>query len=208
MKKYYFLSKSTLSVFLLFVLSPIFSQVGVNTNNPQETLHVNGTARVTNTENVTTSTKMLGVDSRGTMTNITVGNNLQLNNNVLTANVVVADISKYKLATFSVPTTSTNQNFDLDLDLNGINIDKVIFRLTATHNFSVRSLIGGSEGRHVILYNASNVNMSIIDDYCPVGPCINTIDTIGTSTSTSGVGTVELVYDSIASKWIVINIRD
>ena len=36
----------------------------------------------------------------------------------------------------------------------------------------------------------------------------NTIDVIGSSTATSGVGTVELVYDGVASKWIVVAIRD
>jgi hypothetical protein len=36
----------------------------------------------------------------------------------------------------------------------------------------------------------------------------NNIDTLGSSTSTSGVGTIEFVYDGTLSKWIVINIRN
>ena len=36
----------------------------------------------------------------------------------------------------------------------------------------------------------------------------NNLDTIGTSTATSGIGTVEMVYDGSASRWIVIAIRD
>lgn len=36
----------------------------------------------------------------------------------------------------------------------------------------------------------------------------NQIDTLGSSTATSGIGTIELVYDGVLQKWIVVNIRD
>jgi hypothetical protein len=105
-------------------------------------------------------------------------------------------------------TTAPNQAFDnMDLQLNGTNADVVIFRLVgAGHNYSVAGVQGGTDGRHIILYNAATVNMKI--DHLSSTIPANTIDTIGTSTSTSGVGTVEMVYDGAISRWIVIAIRD
>lgn len=47
-----------------------------------------------------------------------------------------------------------------------------------------------------------------IDNLAASSLAANRIDTIGTSTSTSGIGTVELVYDGTVQKWIVIAIRD
>lgn len=203
MKKKYFLKS-----FVLLLLSSGISnaQVGIGTTNPLSTLHVQGTMRVTNTSNTTTTTKLTGTCSQGVMADVIVGTNLSLVNNVL--NAADSDNSKYRIATVPMPTTFSNQVFDnIDLQLNGANAGVVVFRFVGSgHNFSVSGLRGGTDGRHVILYNASAVNMKI--NHLVSSIPANTIDTIGASTSTSGVGTVEMVYDGAASKWIVIAIRD
>jgi hypothetical protein len=203
MRKLYFLQ----AFVLLFILSGLTSkaQVGIGTTNPQESLHVVGTFRVTNTNNVTTTTKLTGTCGQGTFSDVAIGNNLSLTGNVLSS---TANNSKYQIATFVMTTTVSNQVFDnIDLDLNGVNADVVLFKFAgSSHNFSVRGIQGGVDGRHIILYNSSAVNMKI-DNLLSSIPS-NTIDTIGTSTSTSGIGTVELVYDAAASEWIVIAIRD
>ncbi|RTY93617.1 hypothetical protein [Flavobacterium sp. GT3R68] len=204
MKKKYFLK----SFILLFLFSGFISnaQVGIGTSNPLSTLHVEGTMRVTNTNNTTTTTKLTGTCSQGVMADVSVGSNLSLVNNVLSA--ADSDNSKYRIATVPMPTLFSNQVFDnIDLQLNGANAGVVVFRFIGSgHNFSISGLRGGTDGRHVILYNASAVNMKI--NHLSSSVPANTIDTIGASTSTSGVGTVELVYDGAASKWIVIAIRD
>lgn len=204
MRKKYLLK----SFILLFMFSGLISnaQVGIGTTNPQETLHVAGTLRVTNTNNVTTTSKLAGTCGQGTFADVIVGSNLLLSGNVLSA--ADSDNSKYRIATVAMPTTFSNQVFDnLDLQLNGTNAGVVVFRFIGSgHNFSISGIQGGTDGRHVILYNASAVNMKI--NHLSSSVPANTIDTIGSSTSTSGIGTVEMVYDGAASEWIVIAIRD
>ena len=59
-----------------------YAQVGINTVDPEESLHVAGTLRVENTGTVTAS-KVLGRDAKGTVANIDVGDNVTINNNTL-----------------------------------------------------------------------------------------------------------------------------
>ncbi|MEW5675328.1 hypothetical protein ABGT15_03355 [Flavobacterium enshiense] len=204
MEKNYLLRTVSVATLLFFQLG--FAQVGVGTTNPLSTLHVNGTMRVTNTDNTTTTTKLAGTCGQGIIADVKIGQNLTLINNELSA--AGTDNSTYKVASVKLTTLAANQVFDnLDLQLNGVNAGVVVFRLYGSlHNFSIRGIQGGTEGRHIILYNSSPVNMKM--DHMISTISTNTIDTIGTATSTSGIGTVELVYDGNASKWIVISIRD
>ena len=113
----------------------------------------------------------------------------------------------YRIANIPITTTAPNQVFDnMNYNLGGANLDIVIFRLSAAHNYTISGLSGGTDGRHLIIYNNNAVNLSINN----MGSSIpaNNIDTLGSSTATSGVGTIELVYDGALSKWIVINIRN
>ncbi|MEO8516063.1 MAG: hypothetical protein ABI426_04925 [Flavobacterium sp.] len=202
MKNYIF---KTVSVVFLLFFQLGFSQVGIGTTTPLSTLHVEGTMRVTNTNNTTVTTKLTGTCAQGIVADIKVGKGLALSANEL---VSTANNSTYGVALITILTPSPNLAFDnLNLDLNGANVDVVIFRLTgSTNNFSIAGISGGTNGRHIILYNSSSVNMKI--DHLASSIAINKIDTIGTSTSTSGVGTVELVYDGTIQRWIVIAIRD
>ena len=199
LKKY----KLTARIFILFLTQFNYAQVGIGTTNPQATLHVEGNLRVTNTNNTTTSTDLLGNGTQGDVTSIKVGLGLTLNNNELTA----GSPTKYRIANIPITTTAPNQVFDnMNYDLNGANLDIVIFRLAAAHNYTIAGISGGTDGRHLIIYNSNAVNLSINN----MGSSIpaNNIDTLGSSTATSGVGTIELVYDGALAKWIVINIRN
>jgi len=204
MKKNYTLKTVCVATLLFFQLG--YAQVGIGTTSPLSTLHVQGTMRVTNTNNATTTTKLAGTCDSGIVSDIRVGNNLSLVNNELSA--ADGDNSVYKVASVKLTTTSSNYIFDnLDLDLNGANAGVVVFRLYGSANsFIIKGIAGGVDGRHILLYNSSAVNMRA--DHLGSSNPINTIDTIGTSTATSGVGTLELVYDGSTSKWIVTNIRD
>jgi hypothetical protein len=204
MKKKY-LMKTVCVVTLLFFRVG-YAQVGIGTTNPLSTLHIEGTMRVTDTDNTTTTTKLTGTCDSGIVSDVKVGRNLSLVNNELSA--ADGDNSIYKVASVKLVTTSSNYIFDnLNLDLNGVNAGVVVFRLYgSTNNFTIKGIAGGVNGRHILLYNSSTVNMRV--DHLVSSNPSNTIDTIGTSTATSGVGTIELVYDGATSKWIVTNIRD
>ena len=204
MKKNY-LSKLACVVFMLLSQMSFFAQVGIGTTTPLSTLHVEGTMRVSNTNNTTTTTKLTGSCGQGIMADVKIGKGLSLSANELTSNVNTAF---YGVASVSMITPSANYTFDnVNLNLAGANSDVVIFRFNgSTSNFSVAGIAGGTTGRHVILYNSSPVNMKI--EHMASSTAANSIDTIGTSTSTSGIGTIEMVYDGSIQKWIVIAIRD
>lgn len=184
-----------------------FGQVGINTTSPQATLDINGDLKIANTADVTTSNKLLGICDDGYVTNVKVGTGLSLSGNELNA-LGDGDPTIYKIAHIPMNTTMSNQNFNnLNLDLSGLNKNKVIFRLVASHNYTITGITGGIDGRHLIIYNSSAVNLTI-DSMSGLSSPMNRIDTLGSSTATSGVGTIEMVYDGTSSKWIVINIRD
>jgi hypothetical protein len=181
----------------------VFSQVGINTDDPKETLHVDGTARITDTDNTTTTTKITGTGNLGTISDIAVGENLSLENNVLSA-----DAGKYGIVDISLPVTVVNQNFDnLELDINGVNLHKVLFRLNTgvSMNFELSGIKGGTDGRHIIIYNSSTGNMKI--NHLSSSNPIDSIDDLGSSTATNGVGAIEMVYDGVTQTWLVINVR-
>ena len=115
--------------------------------------------------------------------------------------------TKYRIANIPITTTAPNQNFDnQNFDLSGANLDIVIFRMGPAHNYTISGITGGTDGRHLIIYNSSAVNLTINSMSSSIPA--NNIDTLGSSTSTSGVGTIEFVYDGTLNKWIVINIRN
>lgn len=203
MIKYY---SFIVSIMMILSSQMNYAQVGVGTTNPQATLHVQGNLRVTNTNNTTTSVELLGNCSQGDITSIKVGEGLLLKNNEL-SNTNTSSPTKYKIAGIPIVTIAPNQNFDnFNLDLNGVNVDVVIFRLAAAHNYTLSGISGGVDGRHIIIYNSNPVNLTI-NNMNSSNP-LNHIDTLGSATATSGVGTIELVYDGTLSKWIVINIRN
>jgi hypothetical protein len=201
-KKYKLIAR----IFILLLTQFNYAQVGIGTTTPQATLHVQGNLRVTNTNNTTTSDKLLGNCALGDVTSIKVGEGLLLKDNELSA-ASVSSPTKYKIAAIPIVTTAPNQNFDnVNLDLSGANLDIVIFRMGPAHNYTISGITGGTDGRHLIIYSSSAVNLTINSMSSSIPA--NNIDTLGSSTSTSGVGTIEFVYDGTLSKWIVINIRN
>lgn len=201
-KKYKLIARIITLLFIQFN----FAQVGIGTTNPQATLHVQGNLRVTNTNNTTTAETLLGNCGQGDITSIKVGDGLVLKDNELST-ASVSSPTKYKIAPIPIVTTAPNQNFDnVNLDLNGANLDIVVFRLGPAHNYTISGITGGTDGRHLIIYNSSAVNLTINSMSSSIPA--NNIDTLGSATATSGVGTLELVYDGTLNKWIVINIRN
>ena len=194
-------------VFLLLFLVPtlFFGQVGIGTTNPEETLHVNGTLRITNTSG-TNSAKVVGVDSDGTVTQVGVGSNLSLDSGTLNAE----GANKYLVKLITTTTLSSGHKFNnFNLDLSGDNKDVVVFRLTgASHNFEVTGIHGGTDGKHIILLNISSNNFRLSDESSDSLPSNRITTLAGGFEATSGQGSAELVYDGISQRWIILNFRN
>jgi len=200
------------TILYIFIIIPffLFSQVGINTTTPQETLHVEGTLCVTNTS-TKTPLKISGLDSNGTLTDVFIGPNLQLTGNVLSANspTTTSSPTTYLTATVNLPPGSPGDEFDdLDMFVATLNANKVVFRLTGRGNsYDITGIAGGIDGRHLVLFNVEKVNMNLNDEDANSLPQ-NRIITLANNLGTSGQGTAELVYDGTLQRWVLIGFRD
>jgi len=201
--------KNLIYVFSLLPLF-LFSQVGINTTTPLETLHVEGTLCVTNTS-TKTPLKISGLDTKGTLTDVLLGANLQLTGNVLSANTSTSTSSptRYLSATVNLPTGSPGDEFDdLDISLSTLNANKVLIRLEGrSFNYKITGISGGTDGRHLILFNVEAVNMNL-NNKDTSSLAQNRIITLANNLLTSGQGTAELVYDGVLQRWVLIGFRN
>ncbi len=197
----------SLLLILIFVPQFVICQVGVGTTSPQETLHVEGSMRITNT-NPSTATGLMGMDANGTVNEVTIGSNLTLNAGVLDA--ATGGNTKYLIATENFTTTSPGQDFDdVDLELNTTNNDIVVFRLMgASNNYDITGIAGGTDGRHIILLNTTANNCKLIEEDTGSLAQNRIVTLAGGFESTSGTGIAELVYDGVLQRWVIINFRD
>ncbi|MDO5969838.1 hypothetical protein Q4Q35_08460 [Flavivirga aquimarina] len=196
----------TLCCFTLVILPVfVFSQVGVNTTNPLETLHINGTVRVVNTSS-STATKLMGADNDGTMNDVVVGENLALTAGTLHA----FGSATYGITSFAIADGPVNEEFhDQDLGIDGANQDKTVFRLTGrTNNYRFTGIEGGTDGRHIVLLNIPAVNFRLENESTSSLAENRIITLSGGFESTSGQGSAELVYDGTLQRWFLINIRN
>ncbi len=190
---------------VLFCIQGISAQVGIGTTEPLETLHVNGTVRIENLS-VDESTKIAGFDSKGTVSEVGVGDNLTLTNGTLHSN----GSTKYFVSTYLTPTLYSNFEFNnVDLQLGTVNKNVVVFRLSGSlHNYAFTGISGGTDGKHIILLNISANNFKIINESSSSLP-ENRISTLtGGFEQTSGEGLVELVYDGVSQRWIILSFRN
>ena len=194
-------------IILILLLAPtlIFAQVGIGTTSPQETLDVNGSIRISNITK-SSATRMLGTDANGTLNEVVIGGNLELNSGALRS----TGSTKYFTKTMIFNTTSNGHKFhDVNLDLEGANKDETVFRITGTnHRFEFTGIAGGTDGRHIVLMNVSPENFKLSDnDSGSIAQ--NRIETMsGGFEQTSGKGVAELIYDGGLQRWIIINFRN
>jgi len=201
----------TLIYTLALVPTLIFSQVGINTTTPLETLHVEGTFCVTNTL-TSIPTKIAGINDNGLVSDMIIGNNLTLTGNVLSATDTTND-GYYYVATKSLPGSTSGTSYDdLNLDLNGLNVGKTLFRLTdRMANYQITGIAGGTDGRHIVIFNVTTSNLKFYDESAAASSSSlaeNRIITLANSfVTTAGYGTAEFVYDAILQRWIMIAFR-
>ena len=197
---------------LLFAPFTTYAQVGINTIDPQEALHVNGKIRVTDTDVDVNRTmvSIIGIDDEGTLNKINLSVDFVITNNTITTSgttsysVLDVDLGEYELNGEYTPGYDI---VDFDLGIDNINAQETVIRfLGQTEAFDISGIQGGVAGRHLILLNSSSYAMGVIDESND-SIAANRILTYGSNTaSTEGQGAIELVYDG--TRWILINIRD
>ena len=140
--------------------------------------------------------------------NILVAGGSGLLGNVL--NSTATGSAYYFVATISLPGNLSNEVYNnLDLDLLGANASKTLFRLIdRTASYHITGISGGTDGRHIVLYNVSASNLKIYDQDARSLASNRIITLNGGFVGTSGEGTAELVYDGAQSRWILIGFRD
>ena len=196
--------KIKLLIIILLVSFPTFGQVGINTTDPQEALHVNGKIRV-NDISGRSSVSVVGVDATGTLNTMRVGGALEVHNNT----IIASGTGYYSVINIPITTPTPNTKFhNLDLNVIGANAYKTVIRFIGqTQSFDISGIQGGVEGRHIILLNPNNVNMGVLND-SNSSIATNRIITYGSGPgeATSGQGAIELVYDG--TRWVVLNLRN
>ena len=182
--------------------------VGINTTDPQETLHVNGKIRVTDTDfdDDRTMVSVIGIDDEGTLNKLSVGNGVvMVNNNT----IISAGSGYYSIINYTLVTPSSNTQFNnLDVGLAGDYLYKTVIRFTGqTNSFQITGITGGFAGKHIILVNPSASNMKLLDEDRD-SSAENRILTYGPgpAETLSGQGAIELVHDGY--QWIVLNVRE
>ena len=150
---------------LLLVSFPTCAQVGIDTTNPQETLHVNGKIRVTDTDFDVgrTMVSVIGVETEGNLNKLPLGPGLVMVKN----NYIISGGSGYysmKNHPISTPNNATPFH-NLDVGLAGDYALKTVIKFIGqTNSFDITGIEGGFAGKHVILLNPSSHRMRLLDD--------------------------------------------
>ncbi len=99
---------------------------------------------------------------------------------------------------------------NLDLQLTGANLFKTVIRITGPINsFNITGIAGGTDGRHILLLNMTANNMAVRNEH--IGSiAANRINALsgGPGESTSGQGAIELVYDGVLARWLILDVRN
>jgi hypothetical protein len=190
---------------LLFVSGFGFSQVGVGTTNPQETLHVNGTLRVTNTNHGSVNTiKIGGLDENGTYREIIVGTNLSLKNNVLSA----TSAPNYNFGSITL-TPNNNHNVDLLLEPGEANHGVNIIRVYGSGNTTSRKITGikaGVDGQVIWLYPQHPMaDLDLMPNNTNSFPANRILSADKMTPKTDKNEMIKLIYDAQRSRWVVMS---
>lgn len=71
--------------------------------------------------------------------------------------------------------------------------------------FTVGGFTDGQNGKRLVVYNSTAQNMTIENEETSSTAANRILTPIGTDMVTSGVGAIELIYNSAASRWLLIN---
>ncbi len=90
---------------------------------------------------------------------------------------------------------------------NDINVGNFSFiRITGPSGvFTITGISGGSDGKVIILYNTTGQNMTIAHDSASSQPANRIYTMTGANVTSTGQATAMFVYDTTASRWIMVS---
>lgn len=186
-------------LFLLLLSLKVYSQVGIGTSSPTETLHVAGTLRIDSTaQKSVITTKIGGMDNFGTFRQIDIGSFLVLTDNKL----ATKDPSDQYFGSISLP-IKDNNNVNLLMGPGEANEGKSIIRIfnDLLGDSLITGIAAGYDGQHLWLYPQDG-KIDLMPDDLNSLPA-NRIE----ANSLSGGNMycmIEIVYDSVRGKWIIM----
>ncbi|MCC4214595.1 hypothetical protein [Leeuwenhoekiella parthenopeia] len=209
-------------VFLLNTCFLLNAQVGINTQNPQATLDVNGTARVTvlpveSTSNITV-TGLTG----GEQLNLTeLGANIIFVNNEAVIRPVSRTTGQIDLGIITPDATNGNTRsiHVLDPQLGEGEANDLATFVTCVNyagaNYEIGGIKGGTEGRRLTLFfsdSSKNVSLMLESTTVPDASQRITFPVSKPFFGISGTGSIELVYDADAGadgagRWLVLKVQ-
>ncbi|RMA56758.1 hypothetical protein [Ulvibacter antarcticus] len=184
---------------MLLISSSIYCQIGINTTEPSATLDVNGTIRIRdfNSLHDSEAIKIVGMDEEGNLVDVSVGENIILENNELR----VVETIYHTYITPLIPGT-TIDDYDLLILPGEPNEDYKIMRILTVNNFvNFTGLKAGLDGQIIWLMNYSD-RIKLLPLNSGSAPqnqfLINNAITIFKYES------VQLVYDATLQKWLLL----
>ena len=186
-----------LAIFL--ATSFCFSQVGINTTTPSETLEVNGSLKVNNTtQGTVTTTKIAGLNNTGNLKDIAVGTNLVLKNNVLSSKSAF----DHSFGDITSNGSSDKDDVDLLLETGETNEEKSIIRISSNSgDQKFTGIKAGYDGQHIWLSpQDGKLTLKTTDTNSLVANRIEDNNKPGCLV----YGMIELVYDGTRNLWIIM----
>ena len=103
-------------------------------------------------------------------------------------------------------TTDSTSLANSNSDVNFGDVNTVVIRSGPSASFTINSIVGAEDGRFLRLINKTGHNMTLSD---LTGTSTNQIETFnGGGHTTTGDGSVELMYDGTDSKWLLISVKE
>jgi len=187
---------------LMFLLTGItaFSQVGIGTTDPQSTLDVNGTLRVSGIKSSfqdVEAVRIVGLDEDGNFVEVEVDENLILENNQLRALN-----NRFKFGTVPTLNTTIVNNINLIIWPGEPNDDKTVIKIyNLLGDFDLHGIFPGQDGQRIYLYPQDG-RIRIIKNSLLALPG-HEIDGSGMAMVLQ-YGLIELMYDATRGKWVIM----
>jgi len=194
------MKKLLLTLAVLCSVSPLLSQVGINTTEPTATLDIDGNLRVRgmkDSQQEIFATKILGVDDEGNFVEVEVGENVILENNTLRA---VERRVRFE------STTEINveviHNLSLVILPGDPNDDKRVMRIiTDGGDVDITGIVAGEDGQ-VIWLLANTGKVKLLGSHAGSDPENRFL--MPNNVTLSQFEMVQIVYDGALQKWLIM----